>query len=52
MFYKSCCKFIKLKVGFCLTTPAAFENKHGNIAGIVVIDVNFREIFGDYGYRN
>jgi len=37
---------------FCLTASATFEDQSGNTAGVVAIDVNFREILGDYGYRN
>ena len=37
---------------FCLTASATFENQNGNIAGVVAIDINFREILGDYGFRN
>ena len=37
---------------FCLTASATFDNQKGNIAGVVAIDVNFREILGDYGFRN
>lgn len=37
---------------FCLTASATYEDQYGNIAGVVAIDVNFREILGDYGYKN